>query len=38
MMNEGVIVLDHELNIISYNREALDLLGIRNAVPGSGRE
>ncbi|MCK4893977.1 MAG: hypothetical protein KAT07_08420 [Calditrichia bacterium] len=31
MMNEGVIVLDHELNIISYNREALDLLGISDS-------
>jgi signal transduction histidine kinase len=27
MMNEGMIVLDHDLNIISYNREALEMLG-----------
>ena len=31
MLNEGVIVIDHELNIISYNREALEMLGISDS-------
>jgi signal transduction histidine kinase len=35
MIQDGVIVLDHELNILSYNREALDMLGISDSGPES---
>ena len=32
MIYDGVVILDHDLNILSYNNEALDMLGI----PDSG--
>jgi len=31
MMHVGVVVLDHELKILSYNQEALDMLGISDS-------